>query len=278
MNAKGSVRGSALLACAPLWSALMGYAAGSGHVQLAAADRAAIDRVGADALAAQHVAGPSITLARNGSIVYAHGFGARERDGTHAVDAVTIFPIGSLTKQFTAAAVELLALDGKLSIDAPLAAYVPHAPHAREVTLRELLQQTSGLANYTAQPTFSAVAASTTVTPHDLLALVANEPLGFVPGTRFEYSNTNYVALGAVIEAVAKKPYADVIRDRIARPLALRTLTFGPPSDAPNVVRTPWTPQATYAAGALYVSPADLVRWNEAFSAPNCCRKPSSRR
>ncbi len=73
------------------------------------------------------------------------------------------------------------------------------------------------------------------------------------------------MALGAVIEAVAREPYADVIRERIARPLGLRTLTFGPPTGASNVVVTPWTPQATSAAGALYASPTDIVRWDAAF-------------
>jgi len=246
---------------------------------LVAAQSAAIERIGIAALGAQHVAGLSITVARDGAIVYAKGFGVREKGGAGAVDSRTIFPIGSITKQFTAAAVETLALEGKLSIDAPLATYVPDAPHARDVTVRQLLTQTSGLANYTAQPAFLAtLATSATVTPRELLATIANEPLGFEPGTRFEYSNSNYVALGAVIEAVAREPYADVIRERIAQPLGLRTLTFGPPAGASNVVVTPWTPQATFAAGALYASPADIVRWERLFSAASCCPKQSSLR
>ncbi len=122
---------------------------------LVAAQSAAMERIGIAALGAQHVAALSITVARDGAIVYAKGFGVREKGGAGAVDSRTIFPIGSITKQFTAAAVETLALEGKLSIDAPLATYVPDAPHARDVTVRQLLTQTSGLANYTAQRRFS---------------------------------------------------------------------------------------------------------------------------
>lgn len=236
--------------------------------QLALAQRSAIDRAAIEALATQGVPGLSVTIARDGEILYARGFGTISKNDHERVDAQTIFPIGSITKQFTAAAIALLAVDRKLSFDAPLATYLPDAPHAREITIRQLLQHTSGLANYTAQPGFLAsVATSTTISPSDLLALVANEPLGFTPGTHFEYSNTNYVALGAVIEAVTKQTYAAVIRDRIARPLGLTTLSFGPPAGARDVVRSPWTAQATYAAGGLYASPADLARFDREFFA-----------
>lgn len=234
---------------------------------LTATQRLAIDRIGATILAAQPRSGFSLRVVRSDVVLYARGFGRRSGTASAAVDADTIFPIGSITKQFTAAAVEMLALDGALSTGEKLARYVPDAPHARNITIRQLLTQTSGLANYTAQPQFLGLAESTTVSPHELLATIAGKPLGFVPGTRFEYSNTNYIALGAAIEAITEQPYGTVIRERIAAPLSLTTLTFEPPIDTANAVRTPWTPQATFAAGGLSASPADISRWDAAFFA-----------
>ncbi|MBV8297978.1 MAG: beta-lactamase family protein [Candidatus Eremiobacteraeota bacterium] len=197
--------------------------------------------------------------------------------GPLPVDPATIFPIGSITKQFTAAAIVLLAREHRLSLDEKAAAYVPLAPHATEYTVRQLLQQTTGLVNYTSVPDFlTTVAESRTITPEGLLALIARAPLGFTPGTRFEYSNTNYAVLGTIIEALARVPYGRFVHEHIAQPLGLTHLTYGPPPAGSDVTRgyepqtgatavTPWTVQATYAAGGLYAAPADLVRWDEAF-------------
>ncbi len=244
---------------------------------LSAAQRAPIEDAVAKAMAASGTRGVSVTVARAGEVVYAKGFGVRDLQASLPVDAETIFPIGSITKQFTAAAIMLLVRDRRIELDAKAANYVPTAPHATEYTVRNLLQQTTGLANYSSVPSFpTAIATSKTITPEGLLALVARAPLGFAPGTRFEYSNTNYVVLGAIVEAVARIPYGRFVHERIALPFGLAHLTFGPPPPGADLARgyeaesgesavTPWTPQATYAAGGLYAAPADLVRWDEAF-------------
>ena len=246
---------------------------------LAAAQRAPIEVAVAKAMAASGTRGASVTVARAGEFVYAHGFGVRDAGTSAPVEAETIFPIGSITKQFTAAAILLLARDRKLDLEAKAADYVALAPHGTRYTVRHLLQQTTGLADYTAVPAFlSTVATSPTITPEGMLALIAHLPLAFAPGTRFEYSNSNYVVLGMIVEAVARLPYGRFVHERIAQPLGLAHLTFGPPPGGAGVTRgyepqsggtavTPWTPQATYAAGGLYAAPADLVRWDEAFFA-----------
>ncbi|MBV8644460.1 MAG: beta-lactamase family protein [Candidatus Eremiobacteraeota bacterium] len=246
-------------------------------LQLSAAQRSPIEEAVAKAMAATETRGVSVTVARGGTIVYANGFGQRDVGAKLPVDADTVFPIGSITKQFTAASIMLLARDGKVTLDAPAARYVPRAPHGNDYTVRNLLQQTTGLANFTAVPGFlQKFATSTTITPAELLALIANAPLGFAPGTRYEYSNTNYLVLGMIVEAVSGIPYARFVHERIAVPLGLTHLTFGPPPDDADVARgyeaqtgtaavTPWTAQATFSAGALYATPADLVRWDEAF-------------
>ncbi|HEV2737429.1 MAG TPA: serine hydrolase domain-containing protein [Candidatus Elarobacter sp.] len=252
-------------------------AAAAPPAMLSAAQAAPIADAVAKTMAATGTLGVSVTVARGGEIVYANGFGLRDVAANLPVDAATIFPIGSITKQFTATAIMLLARDRKLQLDAKAAEYVPLAPHATEYTVRQLLQQTTGLANYTAVPAFLAtVATSATVTPEAMVALIAREPLAFAPGSQFAYSNTNYVVLGMIVEAVARMPYGRFIAERIARPLGLAQLTFGPPPRGSDLARgyepqtgtaavTPWTPQATFAAGGLYATPADLVRWDEAF-------------
>jgi CubicO group peptidase (beta-lactamase class C family) len=219
-----------------------------------------------EALSSQAVPGFSLMIARDGETLFARGFGVRGTDDAVALDAATIFPIGSITKQFAATVAYLVAHDGLLDLDAPLARYVPTAPHAEAVTIRQLIVQTSGLANYTAEPDFvTTIACSTDVTPLALLEMIAAKPLLFEPGSRFEYSNTNYIALGAAIEAATGRTFAEELAGRITEPLGLASLGFAPPHGHANVVRTPWTAQATYAAGGLYASPADIVTWNEAF-------------
>ena len=258
-------------------AALPAAARAAGPAMLSAAQRAPLEEAVAKAMAAAGAHGASVTVARGGEVVYANGFGVRDLGTKLPVDAETIFPIGSITKQFTAAAVMLLVRDRRVDLDAKAADYVPLAPHATGYTVRQLLQQTSGLANYTAVPGFlSSVAESATIAPEGLVALVAGLPLAFPPGTRFAYSNTNYAVLGMIVEAAARIPYGRFVAERIAAPLALAHLTFGPPPGGTNVTRgyepstggtavTAWTAQSTYAAGGLYASPADLVRWDEAF-------------
>ena len=254
-----------------------GASAAATLTMLSPAQAAPIAGAVARTMTATGTVGVSVAVARAGEIVYAKGFGLRDVAANLPVEAATIFPIGSITKQFTAAAIMVLARDRKVRLDAKAAEYVPLAPHATEYTVRHLLQQTTGLANYTGVPAFlNSVARSATITPDAMVALVAREPLAFAPGSRFAYSNTNYIVLGMIVEAAARLSYGRFIAERIARPLGLTHLTFGPPPPGSDLARgyepqtgnvavTPWTPQATFAAGGLYATPADLVRWNEMF-------------
>jgi D-alanyl-D-alanine carboxypeptidase len=244
-------------------------------MMLGPAAAAIIDRAATTALTNVAAPGISITVARDGEIVYAKGFGVRDVTTRAPFDPATIFPLGPITKQFTAAAIELLRASGKLSLDARVSAYLPNAPHASEIRVRDLLRETSGLPEYL-DGDITGIVTSATITPGQLLATVANEPLHFAPGTRYEASGTNYVALGAIVEALSGASYADFIHRSIAIPLGLETLTFGPPgtdahlatgygvaqADSPVVA---WTPQSTYAAGGLYASAPDIVKWDSAF-------------
>jgi len=238
----------------------------------------ALDAIGNAALAKQHVPGFVLMIVSDGDIVYGKGFGYSDVAAHRSATPDTIFPIGSITKQFTAAIIERLASEGKLSIDALLSIYLPRGPHADQITVRDLLRQTSGLPNYTADTAyFPTIAHSAGVTPQDIMDWAGSKPLDFLPGTRFAYSNTNYIVLGALAEAVSGKTYAQLIKQYIVTPFGLRTLTFGPPPAGP-VSRAydpsqgagpvePWSPQSTYAAGGIYATAYDLIRWDALFFA-----------
>ncbi|HEX4740514.1 MAG TPA: serine hydrolase domain-containing protein, partial [Caulobacteraceae bacterium] len=131
------------------------------------------------------------------------------------------FRIGSLTKQFTAALVLMLREDGKLDLASPLTRYLPDAPKAwAGITLAELLGQTSGIPDFTDDKRFGEWSMSPR-TPADELAFFRDRPLEFTPGSRYEYSNSNYEVLGAIIEKVSGKSYADLLGERILKPLGL---------------------------------------------------------
>jgi CubicO group peptidase (beta-lactamase class C family) len=140
--------------------------------------------------------------------------------------ANTPFAIGSLTKQLTAAAIMLLVRERKLSLSDDLSNYVPSLPGAGRITLRMLLDQNSGLHNYPrlsehAWPTQGAIPLAS------LLAILSTDTLDFSPGAKWEYSNSNYAALAAVVERVSGVPFGAFLRTQIFEPLHMTASDFG---------------------------------------------------
>ena len=134
----------------------------------------------------------------------------------------TSFEIGSITKQFTTAAILQLQAAGKLNIDRPLSDYLPKAPHAHEVTLRQLLSHTSGLHDYLDLPDDQIDRlVQQPIAYESLVARVADLPLDFTPGSRWAYSNTGYLLLGRVIEVASGEPYRDYLQRHILDPLQM---------------------------------------------------------
>ncbi|MGB6986636.1 MAG: serine hydrolase domain-containing protein [Candidatus Aquilonibacter sp.] len=168
----------------------------------------AVDKI----LIAQKPVGAAVGVVKDGKLVYIKTYGLRNIAKNEPVDDNTRFEIGSVTKQFTAAAVLQLQEAGKLSIDDKLAKYFPTFPHADEVTLRQMLNQVSGLEDYLHH-----------VPPEHLstggglsaVAELVNVPLHFTPGTRWEYSNTNYYVLGKVVEKVSGQSWEAYVREHI---------------------------------------------------------------
>ncbi|MGB6062400.1 MAG: serine hydrolase domain-containing protein, partial [Candidatus Aquilonibacter sp.] len=115
---------------------------------LSPAQVAKIGTIVQTAMAQQHLVGVEVAVGRNGTTLFSKGYGLRDQAKNLPVTASTVFPIGSISKQFTAACAMLLVQQGKIDLDAKLATYLPNAPHASQISVREILNQTSGLPDY----------------------------------------------------------------------------------------------------------------------------------
>lgn len=239
-------------------------------------------KIGADVERALHrfgAPGAAVLVLQYGHVSYVGAFGLRDPARKLPVRPDTYFEIGSITKQFTAASILQLQEAGKLQIDKPLADYLPDAPHAREVTLRQLLAHTSGLHDYLDLPADQTDRLVTRpVSYADLIARVASLPLDFKPGSRWAYSNTGYLLLGKVIEVVSGEPYRDYLQRHIFDQLHMTaTYTTADEPHLPNmaagyrhangaVEHAPIIdPSWGGAAGFLVTTVGDLAKWDSAL-------------
>jgi CubicO group peptidase (beta-lactamase class C family) len=247
----------------------------SGRIAISPEFRTAIDTMVQATIAQQHLAGVSLAIAQNGSILYARGYGWRNVAKRLPARADTVYNIASISKQFTAASALLLQQDGRLSLDDPLSKYLPSLRHAHEVTLLEMLNHTSGL------PDYLDLVDNNNLSYPVIISALKNAPLRFKPGTKFQYSNTNYVLMGPIVQQASGVPYDDFVTRRIIRPLHLSSTSVGTtPIDMPNgatgytvikgkLVSTP--PQAAAVAildfpdGAVNSTVTDLVAWDAAL-------------
>jgi D-alanyl-D-alanine carboxypeptidase len=237
--------------------------------------RASIDQAVTDTLAKTGAPSASIAVVRDGAIVYAHAYGSARLESRLAATADMRYSIGSISKQFTSTAVLLLAEAGKLSIDDTVGKWLPDLTRANEVTIRQLLSMTSGYQDYWPQDYVMPPMLEPT-TAQAILDGWAKKPLDFEPGAKWQYSNTNYVAAGLIVEKAAGTPLLDFLRARVFTPLQMTTVSdidaaplgptdpvrylryaIGPPRPAPKEGRG-WL----YAAGELAMTPSDLARWD----------------
>jgi D-alanyl-D-alanine carboxypeptidase len=236
----------------------------------------ALDQRISAALAASGAPSVSVAVVQDGQITYAKAFGKANIAEDRAADASTRYAIGSVSKQFTSAALLLLAESGKISLDDKVAKYFPDLTRAREVTIRELLSHTSGYEDYASQD-YIIPAWTGAITPREILDQWAKKPLNFDPGTRWQYSNTNYVIAGQIFEKVSGQSLVSFLRERIFQPLGMSTpgeITDHEPSDASAYTRYALGPPRLvaregpgwmFAAGELAMTPSDVARWDIAF-------------
>src|SRR5687767_6796766 len=179
-----------------------------------------VDRYVRAEVARQRIPGLSVAVLRGDSIVLARGYGFANLE--HRVPATdsTVYQSGSVGKQFTAAAVVLLAREGKLSLDDPIRRFFPEGPAAWDrVTVRHLLTHTSAIPDYTD----STMDYRRDYTEAQLVELAARLPLQFRPGATWSYSNTGYALLGFIVRRVSGEFYGDFLRRRVFEPLGMRT-------------------------------------------------------
>lgn len=240
------------------------------------AQNAALDKRVAATLTESGAPSVSIAVVEKGEIAYAKAFGKPNLAENRAADTSTRYAIGSVSKQFTAAALLLLEEQGKISLDDKVSKYFPDLTRADEVTIRELLSHTSGYEDYAPQD-YMIPAWTHPIAPREILDRWAKKPLNFDPGTRWQYSNTNYVIAGQIFEKVSGQLLLAFLREKIFEPLGMTTpgdVSEHQPTDASAYTRYalgPPRPVARegpgwdFAAGELAMTPSDLARWDLAF-------------
>lgn len=219
--------------------------------------------------------GAAVLVAQDGKVLFEKGYGLA--DVSHGVRFApeTKSRIGSITKQFTAAAILKLQEQGKLSVQDKLSKYFPDFPRGDEVTLHHLLTHTSGIRSYTDKPGFLAKVTSP-VEPNDLIKSFQNDPYDFDPGKKWHYDNSGYFLLGRIVEKVSGESYSDFLRKNFFEPLgmtntgvhrgglALEHEARGYQYTGSTFTNAlDWDMSWAGGAGALYSTVEDLFRWNE---------------
>ena len=239
---------------------------------------ARIDSLAKDYMTLKKAPGVSIAVVRGRDTLVMKGYGLANREAKRAATASTIYRIGSITKQFTAAGIMREVEQGKLSLDDPISKYLPDVPtHGQRITVRNLLNHTSGVHNYTDSPDW-VKRWGEEMTPRQIVAFVDKDTLDFAPGTKWSYSNTGYVLLGMILEKVTGQPYATYLQRQFFTPLGLTQTSYCPdrPKDpqfadgyaaASGTVKPAEYLNITqpFAAGALCSTVRDLVRWHRAL-------------
>jgi CubicO group peptidase (beta-lactamase class C family) len=221
--------------------------------------------------------GLSVAIIKDGQVVLAKGYGKRSLKDGRPVEADTVFAIGSVSKQFVCAALLLLAEDGKLSVNDPVAKHYPHLTRANDITLLDLMNHVSGYPDYYPLD-FVDRRMQQPIPPDELLRQYAGGKLDFEPGSRYSYSNTGYILIGRVVERVSGESLGAFLAKRIFKPLAMNR-TFYELDPLDGRVATgystfalsepePVAPEAKGwlgGAGGIYSTPTDLAKWNLAL-------------
>jgi D-alanyl-D-alanine carboxypeptidase len=238
---------------------------------------AQLDSLIRQTVAAKRLVGLSVGVAQDGKIVFAKGYGLRVLGGHDSVSAETMFGIGSVTKQFTCSAILLLAQDGKLSLQDPVAKYFPKVTRADDITLLELGQHVSGYRDYYPLD-FVDREMQRDAAPDSIIDEYATRPLDFEPGSRWSYSNTNFLILGRVVEKVSGQTFGAFLTQRIFTPLGMQHTLFEPAPGASTMASgyttfalgspIPAKPEGrgwAGTAGAIWSTPSDLLTWDLAL-------------
>src|SRR5436190_7940533 len=218
----------------------------------------------------------TVLVARGGDVMLSKGYGSANLEWDVPNTPATKFRLGSITKQFTAASILLLEERGKLKLEDPVKKYIPDAPAAWDtITIFHLLTHTSGIPNFTSLPEYKSLQLAESPVARTI-ATVRDKPLDFVPGEKMSYSNSGYLVLGYVIERITGTSYGSFVTDNIFKPLGMKDSGYDSntaiiPRRAAGYMPSPAGPvnagfvhmSIPHAAGALYSTTEDLLRWEQ---------------
>lgn len=242
---------------------------------------AAADQLAAEALSKAGAAGLAVAVARDGKVIISKGYGVAEVEHDVEANGNSMFRVGSITKQFTAAAIMRLVEQGRIGLDDSITKHLPkYNTQGREITIRHLLTHSSGIRSYTEVTRIMVDQPEREFTHQELIDMVQDEPLAFEPGSKVVYSNTGYYLLGMIIEKMSGKDYGDYLQAEFFGPLGLtrtrcdsnteiikgRAQGYALAGDR-LVNDRGLAPGTPFAAGALLSSAHDLVVWADALAA-----------
>jgi D-alanyl-D-alanine carboxypeptidase len=237
--------------------------------------RTGIDDIAQQVLKSTGVPSASVAVVQDGKLAYVQAYGSAKLDPQTAATPAMRYSIGSISKQFTAAAILMLAEEGKLSLDDPVSKYVSGLTDGDKVTIRELLSHTSGYQDYWPQD-YAPPMMFKPITADGIMDRWAKIPLDFPPGTKWQYSNTNYVIAGVIVEKVSGMPLLQFLSQRVFTPLSMTSVADTdknklPPTDPTGYMRYalgPLRPSGKegagwmFAAGELAMTAEDLAKWD----------------
>lgn len=223
--------------------------------------------------------GATVIVTRGGAPVLRKAYGMADTASKQAMDAAMTLRMGSITKQFTAVAILMLAEDGKLALTDPITRFLPDYPtQGKTITVEHLLTHTSGIQSYTGKPAYGQTMEKD-FTVSQMIDGFKNDPMLFAPGERFDYNNSGYFLLGAIVEKVSGQTYAEFLAQRIFTPLGMAHTAYegnerssGPRAAGHSKGKSGFSPARAlsmtqpYAAGALVSNVDDLARWDQAIT------------
>lgn len=245
---------------------------------LSAPLRTKVDDIANQVLKTTGVPSASIAIVQDGKITYLQAYGAAKLDPHTPATPQMRYSIGSISKQFTAAAILLLAEEGKLSLDDPVSRYVTGLTDGDKITIRQLLSHTSGYQDFWPQDYVPPLMLKP-ISAEQIMDRWAKIPLDFQPGTKWQYSNTNYVIAGVIVEKVAGMPLLQFLSQRVFVPLGMTSvadtnLNKLPPTDPTGYFKYALGPSLPapkegkgwmFAAGELAMTAEDLAKWDIAI-------------
>jgi CubicO group peptidase (beta-lactamase class C family) len=220
-----------------------------------------VDRMAQATLEQTGVPSASLAVVKDGQIVYTHAYGqsrlGAESGAGEAAEPAMRYSIGSISKQFTAASILLLEQQGKLSLNDPVGKYLPDLTRANEVTIRMVLSHTSGYQDYWPEDYLMPPMSLPTTAQH-ILDTWGKKALDFDPGTKWQYSNTNYVIAGRIVEMVSGEPLMEFLQEHVFKPLDMKEVWN---SDARKLDKPDAEGYIRYALGPLRPAPKEGRGW-----------------